>query len=28
LLIIELEFKFPNHELMNVLEVIYSQYWL
>jgi len=28
LLVCELEGKFLNHELMNVLGIIYSQYWL
>ncbi len=28
LLVRELEGKFLNHELMNVLGIIYSQYWL
>jgi len=28
LLVLELEWRFSNHELMNVLGIIYSQYWL
>jgi len=26
-LVLELEQRFPDHELMNVLEIIYPQYW-
>jgi hypothetical protein len=28
LLVLELERRFPNHKLMNVLGIIYPQYWL